>query len=107
MTLNYYRFLIHKFNFFVVFSKIGPRPNEYNGSSRTVMVHLWDPLGLHVPETGSAGDGETDQEHILNTNIVLSGLSSRYRAMSLQFPDMKEVSDGRNRPVPPCPTARG
>ena len=110
-----YRFLIHNcqslvlqtFQLCGVFSKVGLRAHEYNRSSRTVMVHLWDPLGLHVPETGGAGDGETDQEHILNTNIVLSGLSSRYRAMSLQFPDMKEVSDGRSRPAQPCPTARG
>ena len=72
-------------------SQVGFRSQENNGSSRTVMAHFWDPLGLHVPETGGAGDGETDQEHILNTNINLSARSARYRAKSLQFPDMKQV----------------
>ena len=68
MTLNYYRFLIHKFNFFVVFSKIGPRPNEYNGSSRAVLLHFWDPLVLNVLETWGGVYGETDQEDILKQN---------------------------------------
>ena len=63
------------------------------------MGHLWDPLGLHVLETGGAGEGETDQESILNTNI---NLSARYSAMSLQCTDMKEVSDGRSRPARTC-----
>ena len=69
----YYRFLIHNcqslllqtFKFCGVFSEVSLRPHEYNGSFRTVMVHLWDPLGLHVAEAGGAGDGEADQENIL------------------------------------------
>ena len=91
-----YRFLIHNcqslllqtFKLCRIFPQVSLGSHEYNGSSRTVKGHLWDPLGLHSLETGGAIDGETDQEHILNTNIVLSGLSSRYRAISLQFPDI-------------------
>ena len=68
-----YRLLIHDcqslllqtFKFSRIFSEVGLRPDQYNGSFRTVMVDLRDPLGLHVPETGGAGDWETDQENIL------------------------------------------
>ena len=59
-----YRLLIHDcqslllqtFKFSRIFSEVGLRPDQYNGSFRTVMVDLRDPLGLHVPETGGAGD---------------------------------------------------
>ena len=59
-----YRLLIHDcqslllqtFKFCRVISEVGLRPDQYNGSFRTVMVDLRDPLGLHVPETGGAGD---------------------------------------------------
>ena len=69
----YYRFLIHKcpslilqtFKLCSIFSKIGLRPHEYHGSSRAVKTHFWDPLGLHVAQTGWVVDGETNQEHIL------------------------------------------
>ena len=46
-------------------SQVGFRSQENNGSSRTVMAHFWDPLGLHVLEAEGAVDVETNQKSIL------------------------------------------
>ena len=39
------------------------------------MVHLWDPLGADVLQAGGAGDGETDQEDILEQTSAREGSS--------------------------------
>ena len=54
------------------------------------MGHLWDPLGLHVLETGGAGDGETDEDNILKE---ISVRPARYNTISLQYENMQVVSD--------------
>ena len=71
------------------------------------MDHFWDPLGLHVAESGWVVDGKTDQEHILK-QISVSEVQYivHIHIIILQCPDMKVVSDGRSRPAQPCHRAR-
>ena len=105
ITINY-RFLVHncqsllsqKFKLCGVFSQVRLRSYEHKRNIRTVMGHFWDPLELHIPQTGGVRDWETDEEHILKQ------ISARQRtAMSLQYPDMKVVEVCHSLPFQPCP----
>ena len=68
-----YLFLIHNFlsspletcQFFWVCPEVSLGAHQYDGGLGAVTVDLWDPLLLHIAQTGLAGHREADQEDVL------------------------------------------